>query len=138
MSAQDDKHTGDLSGSWETNWSPPPLSKPPESPTPIEEAIYRLEHAMHWMWDNGQTGTARADASAIKCAREEMGGMKAKLAEVTADALAAEVILQKAGRWLRHLPEATDLTQELYKRITSKEPAYRLAIHEAVEEEAQP
>ena len=104
MSAQDDKHEGALGGSWETNWSPPPLSKPPESPTPIEEAIYRLEHAMHWMWDNGQTGTARADASAIKDAREELATMRAaveRCAELEAALARVTAQLDEARRMAR-------------------------------------
>jgi hypothetical protein len=59
------------------DWAPPPLSEIPPSPAGIEKAIYRLEHAMHWMWSHKQTGTARADASAITDAREELATMRA-------------------------------------------------------------
>jgi len=99
MSAQDDKHEGALSGSWAMDWAPPPLSEIPPSPGGIEKAIYRLEHAMHWMWSHKQTGTARADASAITDAREELATMRAAvercaeletaLAKVTAERDAA-------------------------------------------------
>jgi len=58
-----------------------------------------------------------------------------KLNEAREDTTAADLLLQEAGRWIRHIPEANDLRTRIYARLTSDEVMYRLEMAHAVDED---